>query len=418
MKSLILSTFDRQGGAARSAHRLFEQFRQMDLDSRMLVQYRSTDDRSIRGGESMLARLVGKFRPYLDALPLLMYRSRLSPPWSLAWLSKYIDAEVSDYSPDLIHLHGIGHGFLSLNNLKKISKPLIWTMHDSWAFTGGCHLPASCDRYQFNCGRCPQLNARHEHDLSRWGWHRKSSCWHKLDVTFVAPSNWLAKCARSSSLLASMPIEVIPNGIDTLRFAPGDRAIARAALGLPQEGLILLYGASSFLRDDNKGFLYLKNALSLIARSLGRKSLTVALFGDRNYQDTEIDGFPVKSFGAIAADEKLISLYRAADLFVLPSLQENLPNTVMEAMSCGTPCVAYDVGGVSDLISHGENGYVARESNTVELAEGIKWLIADSDRCAALGCEARKTIEACFAIDRVAERYHKLYTDILANHKP
>jgi glycosyltransferase involved in cell wall biosynthesis len=131
----------------------------------------------------------------------------------------------------------------------------------------------------------------------------------------------------------------------------------------------------------------------------------------------EIEGIPVRSYGPIATDEELISLYRAADLFVLPSLQENLPNTVMEAMACGTPCAAFDVGGVSDLISHRENGFVARVSNERELAEGITWLMADSDRCAILGCEARKTIESGFDIGLVSERYLKLYDHAIAGHR-
>lgn len=416
MKSLMLSTFELQGGAARSARRLHEQLRQIGVDNRMLVQYRSSNDQWIMGGERILARLAGKFRPYLDGLPLLLYRSRLSPPWSLAWLSKNIDFELSNYSPDLIHLHGIGHGFFSLNNIKNLSKPLIWTMHDSWAFTGGCHLPGACDRYHVDCGRCPQLNARHEHDLSRWVWHRKADCWPKLDVTFVAPSRWLAQCARSSSLLGSMPIVVIPNGIDTSHFVPGDCSTARDSLGLPQKGLVLLYGASSFTRDSNKGFLHLTRALSKVAASYGQRDLTVVLFGDNNFKDTEIEGIAVRSYGAVTSDEKLISLYRAADLFVLPSLQENLPNTVMEAMACGTPCVAFDVGGVGDLVSHCENGYVARGGNENELSEGIMWMLADSDRRDMMGRNARHTIASGFSLNQVAERYLRLFECAYERH--
>jgi len=417
MKSLMLSTFELQGGAARSAHRLYQQLGQMGVESRMLVQYRTSDDQRIMGGESLPERLAGKFRPYLDGLPLLLYRSRFSPPWSLAWLSKNIDVEMSQYAPDLIHIHGIGHGFLSLSNIVDLSKPLIWTMHDSWAFTGGCHLPGACDLYRVNCGFCPQLNALHERDLSRWVWNRKAFCWPTLDVTFVAPSNWLAQCARSSSLLGSRPIEVIPNGIDAVRFVPGDRAIARDTLGLPQKGVVLLYGASSFTHDSNKGYILLKDALSQVAESLGQKSLTVALFGDPDCKDTEIYGIPVQSYGAIKTDEKLISLYRAADLFVLPSQQENLPNTVLEAMACGTPCVAFNVGGVRDLIFHGENGYITNSVDVHELAAGIIWMMADSDRRAMMGRQARKTVETGFALNRIAERYLYLYARIIARRK-
>lgn len=413
MKCLIISTFEQAGGAARSAHRLYRQSTLSGVDCRMLVQYKNSDDPLVSGPDGWLAHKAGILRPYLDALPLLCYRSRLSPPWSLAWLPKDIDAEVAAFSPDIVHLHGIGHGFLPIGAIRRLAKPLVWTLHDSWAFTGGCHLPGACTRYSGDCGRCPQLNARHDHDLSRWGWQRKASCWPKLEVTFIAPSHWISNCARSSSLLRSMPIEVIPNGIDTRYFMPGDRAVARNALGLSQQGLVLLYGASSFTRDKNKGFSHLKSSLLLVAARLGQRNLTVVLFGDSNYQDTEIEGISVRSYGHIATDEKLISLYRAADFFVLPSLQENLPNTVMEAMSCGIPCIAFDVGGVCELVSHGENGFVVKAANEHELAEGITWMMADVDRLARLGRRARKTVEDGFSLTGVAERHHSLYGRIL-----
>lgn len=417
MKCLLISTFEQQGGAARSANRLYHSLRNLGVDSRMLVQYKEGNDPQVVGPKCLLNRLGAKIRPYLDALPLLCYRSRLSPPWSLAWLPNDISHDVASFSPDLIHLHGVGHGFLSLASIKNLPGPLVCTLHDSWAFTGGCHLPGTCDLYQASCGRCPQLNARHDHDLSRWGWNRKASCWPKLDVTFVAPSRWMAQCARSSSLLNSMPIEVIPNGIDSRHFAPGDRVIARAALGLPQEGSVLLYGASSFTHDTNKGFAILKRALSLIVGNLLQNNLTLVFFGDPNYNESEINGIPVRSYGSIVTDEKLINLYRAADVFVLPSLQESLSYTVMESMACGTPCIAFNVGGVGDLVSHGENGYFVRAASEQELADGIVWMLSDPDRSAVMGFHARKTIESGFDISRVTERYLNLYDQVIARHR-
>lgn len=417
MKCLTLSTFEQKGGAARAANTIHRQMLGMGVDSQMLVQYRSSDEERVLGGKGIWSRMIGKLRPYLDGAPLLLYRSRLSPPWSLAWLSKGLDSFVSGVSPDLIHLHGVGHGFLSLKDIGSLRKPLVWTLHDSWVFTGGCHLPGACNLYKINCGRCPQLNARHEHDLSRWGWNRKADRWAGLDVTFVAPSRWLAQCARSSSLLRSKPIEVIPNGIDTLRFMPGDRSRAREVLGLSQEGSVLLYGASQFTRDSNKGFGFLKKALLLISGRLRHKDLTVVLFGDHRCYDIEIAGIPVRSFGTIASDEKLIFLYQAADFFVLPSLQENLPYTVMEAMACGIPCVAFDVGGVTDLVAHCENGFVAKSAHVNELAEGIKWMLEDAERCVSMGRQARSSIESGFSSESVAERYCRLYDHVLEKHR-
>lgn len=418
MKVLHLSTSDFSGGAARAAYRLHQSLLYRKIDNSMLVQYKTyVDTPLISGPRNKINSFYANMRPYLDALPLLLYRSRLSPPWSLAWLPYNITFEATSTEPDLIHLHGVGHGFLSLADIKKLPGPLVWTLHDSWVFTGGCHLPGSCKHYRESCGWCPQLNARHEQDLSRWVWKRKSICWPNLDVTFVAPSNWLARSAQSSSLLRSMHVEVIPNGIDTLRFSPADRAGARATLGLPQNGLILLYGAASFTRDENKGFTLFKEALKLISANVARNSMTVVLFGDFRCQETEIAGIPLRSYGVISEDDKLVSLYRAADFFVLPSQQENLPYTVMESMACGTPCVAFDVGGIGDLISHGVSGYFAEAGNIQELAEGIMWMLNDGSRREQLGRQSRLTIEHGFSQDRVVERYVALYEKILDNRK-
>lgn len=414
MKCLLLSTFEQQGGAARSAHRLYRTMSQAGVDCRMLVQYKESSDPQVISPGGYLTRLCNRVRPYLDALPLLCYRSRLSPPWSLAWLPNNIKCDLESFAPDLIHLHGVGHGFLPLSTISRLTGPIVWTLHDSWAFTGGCHLPDECERFINNCGCCPQLNGRHERDLSRWGWNRKSILWTHLDVTFVAPSYWLAHRAKSSSLLSSKNIEVIPNGIDTESFAPCDSFSARATLGISQDAIVLLYGASGFTKDANKGYDLLLRALQRVIVENPHLKLVLALFGDSKCVEIEFQGIPVRSYGHMSSENQLVNLYGAADIFILPSLQENLPNTVMEAMACGTPCVAFDVGGVSELISHGKNGYVAKSANEFELAKGISWMLENPDRCADLGHEARKTIESRFSIVHVADRYLKLYASVLA----
>lgn len=417
MKCLLISTFEQRGGAARSAHRLYRGLNHLGVDIRMLVQYKESADSNVVGPRGLLACLGAEMRPYLDALPLFCYRSRLSPPWSLAWLPNNIDAEVASYAPDIIHLHGVGHGFLPLNAISRLNKPLIWTLHDSWTFTGGCHLPGDCERYTGRCGWCPQLNARHERDLSRWGWSRKAAIWEQLDVTFVTPSHWLASRAASSSLLGSKRIKVIPNGIDVTCFTPGNRGSCRTALGLPQDEIVLLYGASAFTKDANKGFQLLQDSLKLVNERLPKMKLMLALFGDPNYRETELQGIQVRSYGHVSSEEQLVMLYGAANIFILPSLQENLPNTVMESMACGTPCVAFDVGGVRDLVSHCENGFVANAADENELSEGIIWMLADDDRRARMGSQARKAIEDGFSLTEVANRHLSHYGDILSDSR-
>ncbi len=415
MKCLLVSTFEQQGGAARSAHRLHCDLCQRGIDSRMLVQYRKSEDERVLGPRSGVARLSALFRPYIDGLPLLCYRSRLSPPWSLAWFPNNIHRDIKAFKPDVVHIHNVGHGFLPLAAIKRLRWPIVWTMHDSWVFTGGCHLPGSCELYKVDCGSCPQLNARHEHDLSRWGWHRKSECWSRLDITFVAPSNWLAQKAKSSALLGSMSIEVIPNGIDTTRFMPMDQNAARTALELPLGSRILLFGASRFTRDSNKGFSLLCEALAVLSEGGVRQNITLALFGDDNFCESTLHGITIRSFGSIISDERLRMLYCASDLFILPSLQENLPNTVLEAMACGIPCVAFAVGGVDDLIVHAENGYLVRPVDVRALAAGIHRLLNDEERRSIYGQLARRKIEKGFSLQVVTEKYLNLYDRVTSS---
>lgn len=267
-------------------------------------------------------------------------------------------------------------------------------------------------RYSEKCGYCPQLNARHECDLSRWGWLRKAAIWPKLKVTFITPSHWLAGRAASSSLLRSERIDVIPNGVDTSRFTPCDRVSARAVLSVSDNETVLLYGATSFTKDTNKGFYLLLNALKQVIARFPEKKLVLALFGDSNYNESEFLGIPIRSYGQVSSEEQLVNLYGSADFFVLPSLQENLPNTVMEAMACGTPCVAFDVGGVGDLICHGENGYVVKEDSANALAGGIEWMLTNPDERKLMGRQARQTITANFALASIADSYLKLYDKV------
>jgi glycosyltransferase involved in cell wall biosynthesis len=204
-------------------------------------------------------------------------------------------------------------------------------------------------------------------------------------------------------------MEVIPNGLDTSLFTPCDRRAARTALGLPHDDLVVLFGAAQFSKDLNKGFDLLLDALQIVASRKPTMKVTLALFGDPDYKVTSIGGIPIRSYGPLNSEDSLVELYGAADLFALASRQENLPNTVMEAMGCGTPCVAFDVGGVGDLVSHGKNGYLAKECNQQELAEGIIWMLEDPVRRSVIGQCARQTIESGFSIESVVERYRRLY---------
>ena len=284
-------------------------------------------------------------------------------------------------------------------------------MHDMWPFTGGCHYDEGCGRYRQSCGRCPQLGSNRERDLSRWVWNQKSRNWRKIPMTIVAPSRWIAECARQSSLFGAMRVEHIPNGIDTDIYQPLDKAKARSRFDLPPDSMLILFGAAAIGRDTRKGLQLLPAAIEQIAARLAR--CTLVTFGSVGQDALPSFPIPARHIGEIHGEAELAALYAAADVFVAPSLQDNLPNTVMEALACGTPCVAFNIGGMPDMIEHMRNGYLARPFESGDLAEGIAWVIESPERRRELSESARRKIEQEFTLPLQAQRYRALYAEIL-----
>ncbi len=263
MKVLMLNTFDEVGGAARATMRLLGGVRDQGIDCRLLVQFKTGNAGEVICNSNSLRKLGRRLKLFLGLLPVRMYPNRPENNFSPALLPDHLVAEIKAIDPDIIHLHWLGAGFLRVETLRRLGKPLIWTLHDSWAFTGGCHVPYACKRYQQSCGACPVLGSSREGDLSRWTWNRKERAWRDLNLTVVTPSRWLADCARSSSLFRDLRVEVIPNGLDTGMFKPGDKEQARKLLGLPKDKKIILFGAVRGTTDPNKGFHLLTKALQV-----------------------------------------------------------------------------------------------------------------------------------------------------------
>jgi glycosyltransferase involved in cell wall biosynthesis len=289
----------------------------------------------------------------------------------------------------------------------------VWTLHDSWAFTGGCHIPLDCLRYEGSCGSCPQLNSQCEHDLSRWVWERKRKAWSGLAFRVVTPSRWLGKCAASSSLLRDKCIEVIPNGIDTTIFKPLDKRYVRESLNVPVDKKIILMGGVRSLEDPNKGFRHLLASLEILAAEGWKEKAELIVFGDEPPIPITGIPFPTRFVGYLNDDLSMALLYSAADVFAAPSVQENLPNTVMEALACGTPSVAFNIGGMPDLIAHKETGYLAQAYLKEDLAAGISWVLSDEQRWVNLSRNARQRVETKFSIALAADRYRRLYNEVI-----
>jgi len=413
MKPLLISTSDIVGGAARAGYRLHQGLQSIDVDSQMLVQNKQSDDYTVICPVTKVDKGIGKLKPTLDILPLQLYPQRDRTPYSVQWLPDKLTEKVAQINPDVINLHWINGGYLKIETIAKFKKPIIWTLHDMWAFTGGCHYNGDCMNYTNSCGTCPQLHSNKQKDLSRWIWQRKARAWENLNLTVVTPSHWLAKCAASSSLLKDTRIEVIPNGLDTKQYKPVEKSVARSILGLPEDKQLILFGAMSATSDPRKGFNLLQSALQKLSQSEWTERVELVVFGSSQPKNPTELGFKSHYLGRLNDDISLSLVYAAADVFIAPSVQDNLPNTVMESLACGTPCVAFDIGGMCDMIDHQQNGYLAKPFNTDDLAKGIVWVLEDEERLRKLGSNSREKVEQNFPLEIQARKYLSIYDSCL-----
>jgi glycosyltransferase involved in cell wall biosynthesis len=411
MKILLLNRDDAEGGAAKGATRLLEGIRSPGVDARLFVQRKMCNSPCVIGSPATLGKAVGFARRTLESLLYKLASGKVQGLFSPAFLPDRISSRVSRFAPDIIHLHWVAR-MMRIETLSRFKVPIVWTLHDSWPFTGGCFLPLDCTRYRESCGACPVLGSSREEDLSRRVWRRKKEAWRGLNLTLVAPSRWMAARAQTSSLFRETRIEVIPNGIDVQLYQPSEQSSARERLSLPQKKRLILFGAKDATQDRNKGFHLLVQSLRALTGGRWRDDIELLVFGSKEPDKPQDHGFKAHYLGW-QDDKGLALLYAAADVFVLPSIQENLPYTVMEAMACGTPCVAFNIGGVSDLIDHRQNGYLAQPFDPEDLARGITYVLEDAGHGNKLAVRARQKVVLEFALEKIADRHMALYREIL-----
>ena len=407
MRVLHLSTTDIGDGAARAAYRLHSGLQSQGVDSRMLVQQKKSSDNSVYGAEGQYGKLYSKIRRELDQFPLKRYRDREPEIFSPGWAPECRAKQIANHDVDLIHLHWICNGFMKLSSIEQFDHPIIWTLHDMWPFTGGCHYVKSCTNYQDRCGTCPHLGSNAEADLSRRVWHRKRDAWDDTPFTVVAPSQWLADCAADSSLFADATIKVIPNGLDTGRFRPRNTERTRQRLGLDPETKLVCFGAN--LQSNRKGADLLYEALNSFEMAGGNTE--VVAFGNVDSDRAPAVDVPIHYLGFVE-DAILYQLYSDVDVMVVPSRQEAFGQTASEAMAAGTPVVAFDATGLRDIVDHQVTGYLAEPFKTDDLARGIDWVLENEDRQKRLGEQARDIAIERFGKPVVAEQYREVYTEL------
>lgn len=414
MRILHLSTNDTAGGAARAAYRLHQGLRHAGHDSRMLVMNRSSDDPSVvafRSPRHPLARVRRHLRRQAINADVARYQGTRP-----AGLEPFSDdrsmhgADLMAQIPgcDVINLHWVA-GFIDLAGvLPALARraPLVWRLSDSNPFTGGCHYDDGCERFTQQCGACPQLGSRDANDLSRQVHSRKRQALARIPhgrLQIVALSRWIADEARRSSLFRDLPISVIPNGIDTHIFAPGDRAAARTDLAIPHGAQVVMFSAGS-VNNRRKGFAELVAALAGI--SAEQQVVLLSLGGGKPVINAPLQHIHL---GHLADDRQIAAAYSAADLFVIPSLQENLPNTALEAMACGIPVVGFDAGGIPDLVRHRHTGLLAPVGDISGLRQQIQILLDAPDLRGAFGAAGREVVVREYTPATQVARYLSLY---------
>ena len=413
MRILIVNTSEKTGGAAVAANRLKDALNNNGVKAKMLVRDKLTDDITV----------VSLGHEWQNQRHLLW--ERFCVFWHLHFSRNHLfEIDIANAGSDItklrefkeadiIHLSWINQGMLSLKNIRKIlcsGKPVVWTMHDLWPVSSICHYAEECTGFHNACGHCPQLPHPSSKDLSHQVWKQKEKVYREGKITFVACSQWLATQARMASLSQGHRVVSIPNAIDTQVFRPMDRRAAREALGLPTDpNLKIVLFVAQQITNVRKGGPYLIEAFQklLAAHPDYHHNTALLILGGAAEQYTSAFDVPVFPVGYTEEVERIVQTYNAADLFVIPSVSDNLPNTIMEALACGLPCVGFAAGGIPEMIDHHSNGYVARAQDTQDLADGLHWVL-QSD-ATTLQQAALDKVHRCYSQQSVAQQYLAIY---------
>ncbi|MBR3757273.1 MAG: glycosyltransferase family 4 protein [Bacteroidaceae bacterium] len=416
MRVLIVNTSERTGGAAVAANRLTEALNNHGVKAKMLVRDKQTD--------------------HITTVPLpASWRLRWNFLWErfvIWWENGFRRKDLFAVSiansgtditrlpefreADIIHLHWVNQGMLSLKGLQKIlasGKPVVWTLHDMWPCTGICHYARECKGFHDECGQCWLLCFPKDKDLSHKVFLKKQQVYSKGHIHFVGCSHWIEKLAQQSLLTKGHDVCSINNTLNTSLFHPISKEECRKELGLPIDKRLILFGAAK-VTDKRKGFNYFKEACYLLKEKYPKLAtqIGIAVFGSNIDDLRTLFPFPIYRLGYIKGEQQMVKVYNAVDLFAIPSLEDNLPNTIAESMACGTPCVGFRIGGIPEMISHLENGYVAEYRNAEDFAHGIHWILNEADT-EALGKQARQKAIIAYGEDNVAKQYIHLYEEAL-----
>ncbi len=419
LKILHLSSLD-HGGAGNSAYRLYLGQRRLGIDAHMMVLGRRSGDQQVielrgeveqadgsRQAVDFWTHMLRRWQSVLAQFPnrpghLEMFTT---PECAVGFDKMGLLQDI-----DVINLHWVA-GLLDYERmaLAFAGKKVVWTLHDMNAFTGGCHYAGDCDKYRSSCAACPQLGVPAPEELARQIWEFKERHYREVELHIVTPSRWLGECSRSSGLLSRFRHTVIPYGLDIAAFSPRDPDESKRRLQLTMEKRIVLFGAD-VVANHRKGFHLLLQALQVLDAMQEPPAYELVCFGRFAPEMARNLPVPVHVLGHLDSVEALSAAYSAADVFVLPSQEDNLPNTVLESLACGTPVVGFRVGGMPDMVDHGQTGYLAAPYDVADLAQGIREVLTSTN--AAMRQRCRSVAEERYPLEKQAQAYSDLYESL------
>jgi glycosyltransferase involved in cell wall biosynthesis len=400
----IVSNSDTLGGANRAAYRLYRALRTMVPSTRMTVAQKKSDDWGVQAPAGFAAKAQYWLRPKIGFGLLSLQKSADPNTRSVNILPSRLHERIDTGCADVVNLHWVGGETMSIEDLGRIRKPVVWTFHDMWPLCGAEHFAGDGPEARWRHGYRPdnRNSGASGLDIDRHTWNRKRRAWTR-PLHVVTPSRWLADCVAGSALLAGWPVSVVPNVLDTQVFKPLDRAWSRYALNLASDAHIVLFGALGGSRDARKGYDLLLATLAILATR--RADIRCVVLGQGEPEHGPALPFPVTWIGHVSDDATLALLYSAADVVVTPSRQENLPQSATEAHACACPVVAFDCGGLPDVVEHGGTGYLARPFDPADLAHGIEWVLDDPERRRGLGAAARARAQRLWSPRAVLPAY-------------
>lgn len=417
MRILIVNTSENTGGAAIAANRLMEALKNNGVKAKMLVRDKRTGQITVCAvPQSPLLKAKFAWERFIIWKANHFKKHNLFQV-DLGNTGVDITSLAEFKEADLIHLHWINQGFLSLKNIRSIinsGKPIVWTMHDQWPSTGICHYSGTCTKYETECRNCPLLiNGGSEHDISAKYFRRKQQMLRGAHIVFVACSHWLEEKARHSSLFVGQEVTSIPNTINVNIFKPMEKRKMRLQCNLPLDKKLLLFGSLK-ATDPRKGIDYLIKACNILKEKHAelQSQLGIIIVGNCSDGMRHLFPFPVYAFDYVDNEKEMARIYNTADVYVTPSLEDNLPNTIMESMACGIPCVGFNVGGIPEMIDHGKNGYVAETRNADDLAEGICFAL-NPEHHEDLSSQAVHKVLSTYGETNVASKYISLYNRLI-----